>query len=158
MYSEHVAILGAGAVGCYFGGMLARAGVRVTLIGREQHVGEIHHRIVTGVAPAKTVEANLSVGELHRVLLRKCLRWAAWNLSSARVLLHPALQSVQSHHLGAGIDELLVISDVIGMVMGVDYKLHGLIRHRLDFFHQTVEILTLGRRWRVRWILSVYDD
>jgi len=29
-----VAIVGAGAVGCYFGGMLARSGVRVTLIGR----------------------------------------------------------------------------------------------------------------------------
>ncbi len=33
-----VAVLGAGAVGCYFGGMLARAGHRVTLIGRPQHV------------------------------------------------------------------------------------------------------------------------
>ncbi len=33
-----VAVLGAGAVGCYFGGMLARAGHRVTLIGRQIHV------------------------------------------------------------------------------------------------------------------------
>ena len=33
-----VAVLGAGAVGCYFGGMLARAGHRVTLIGRRAHV------------------------------------------------------------------------------------------------------------------------
>jgi 2-dehydropantoate 2-reductase len=33
-----VAVLGAGAVGCYFGGMLARAGHRVTLIGRPVHV------------------------------------------------------------------------------------------------------------------------
>ena len=33
-----VAVLGAGAVGCFFGGMLARAGHRVTLIGRAQHV------------------------------------------------------------------------------------------------------------------------
>jgi 2-dehydropantoate 2-reductase len=31
-------VLGAGAVGCYFGGMLARAGHRVTLIGRPAHV------------------------------------------------------------------------------------------------------------------------
>ena len=30
-----VAVLGAGAVGCYFGGMLARAGTRVTLIARQ---------------------------------------------------------------------------------------------------------------------------
>ena len=34
----HFAIMGAGAVGCYFGGMLARAGHPVTLIGRESHV------------------------------------------------------------------------------------------------------------------------
>lgn len=33
-----VVVLGAGAVGCYYGGMLARAGHRVTLIGRPQHV------------------------------------------------------------------------------------------------------------------------
>ena len=31
---EPVAVLGAGAVGCFFGGLLARAGVPVTLIGR----------------------------------------------------------------------------------------------------------------------------
>ena len=39
--SERVAVLGAGAVGCYFGGMLARAGVPVTLIGRRAHVDVI---------------------------------------------------------------------------------------------------------------------
>jgi 2-dehydropantoate 2-reductase len=37
-----VAVLGAGAVGCYFGGMLARAGAPVTLIGRPEHVEAIH--------------------------------------------------------------------------------------------------------------------
>jgi len=33
-----IAVLGAGAVGCFFGGMLARAGHPVTLIGRQAHV------------------------------------------------------------------------------------------------------------------------
>jgi 2-dehydropantoate 2-reductase len=33
-----IAVMGAGAVGCYYGGMLARAGHEVTLIGRPQHV------------------------------------------------------------------------------------------------------------------------
>ncbi|MBV8622676.1 MAG: 2-dehydropantoate 2-reductase [Herbaspirillum sp.] len=33
-----VAVMGAGAVGCYFAGMLARAGHEVALIGRPQHV------------------------------------------------------------------------------------------------------------------------
>ncbi len=36
-----VAVLGAGAVGCFYGGMLARAGVPVTLIGRAAHVEAI---------------------------------------------------------------------------------------------------------------------
>jgi 2-dehydropantoate 2-reductase len=36
-----VAVVGAGAVGCYYGGMLARAGAPVTLIGRPAHVAAI---------------------------------------------------------------------------------------------------------------------
>jgi 2-dehydropantoate 2-reductase len=36
-----VAVMGAGAVGSYFGGMLARAGARVTLIARPNHVQAI---------------------------------------------------------------------------------------------------------------------
>jgi 2-dehydropantoate 2-reductase len=44
MQADHrpaVAVVGAGAVGCYFGGMLARSGVRVTLIGRARHMEAI---------------------------------------------------------------------------------------------------------------------
>jgi len=41
MHPERVAIVGAGAVGCYFGGMLARAGISVTLIGRAHHIEAI---------------------------------------------------------------------------------------------------------------------
>ena len=36
-----VAVMGAGAVGCYYGGMLARAGHDVTLIARPLHVAAI---------------------------------------------------------------------------------------------------------------------
>ena len=36
-----VAVMGAGAVGCYYGGMLARAGHEVVLIGRAQHVAAV---------------------------------------------------------------------------------------------------------------------
>ncbi|WP_322102737.1 2-dehydropantoate 2-reductase [Paraburkholderia sp. J41] len=36
-----VAVMGAGAVGCFYGGMLARAGHEVVLIGRAQHVEAI---------------------------------------------------------------------------------------------------------------------
>ena len=37
-----VAVMGAGAVGCYYGGMLARAGHDVLLVARQQHVDAIH--------------------------------------------------------------------------------------------------------------------
>ena len=36
-----VAVMGAGAVGCYYGGMLARAGHEVVLIARPAHVQAI---------------------------------------------------------------------------------------------------------------------
>ncbi len=35
---ESIAVVGAGAVGCFFGARLAQAGHRVTLIGRQRHV------------------------------------------------------------------------------------------------------------------------
>lgn len=36
-----IAVMGAGAVGCYYGGMLARAGHAVVLVGRPQHVAAL---------------------------------------------------------------------------------------------------------------------
>jgi 2-dehydropantoate 2-reductase len=41
MDQNRVAVVGAGAVGCYFGGILALARLPVTLIGRPTHVGAI---------------------------------------------------------------------------------------------------------------------
>src|SRR5262245_464581 len=37
-----IAVVGAGALGSYFGGLLARAGHRVTLVGRAGHVDAIN--------------------------------------------------------------------------------------------------------------------
>ena len=39
-----IAVMGAGAVGCYYGAMLARAGHPVTIVGRPQHVAAVHAR------------------------------------------------------------------------------------------------------------------
>jgi len=39
-----IAVMGAGAVGCYYGGLLARAGHEVTLIGRAHHVEALRAR------------------------------------------------------------------------------------------------------------------
>ena len=41
MTALRVAVMGAGAVGCYYGGMLARAGHEVALVARPQHVEAI---------------------------------------------------------------------------------------------------------------------
>jgi 2-dehydropantoate 2-reductase len=38
MNSARIAVMGAGALGCYFGGRLAQSGAKVTLIGRPAHV------------------------------------------------------------------------------------------------------------------------
>jgi 2-dehydropantoate 2-reductase len=62
-----IAVLGAGAVGCYFGGMLARAGAPVTLIGRPAHVeainraglllDSVHFRQYLSIAASTNIEA-----------------------------------------------------------------------------------------------------
>lgn len=59
-----IAVIGAGAVGCYYGAMLLRAGHDVTLIGRPGHVEAINSHGLhfesasfTGSIPAKAVTA-----------------------------------------------------------------------------------------------------
>src|SRR3954468_20358174 len=68
-----VAVMGAGAVGCYYGGMLARAGHDVVLIGRPAHVAAIDRdglrlettgfderlRLAASTDPAAVVGASL---------------------------------------------------------------------------------------------------
>jgi len=39
-----IAVMGAGAIGCYYGGLLARSGLPVTLIGRRLHVDAVKER------------------------------------------------------------------------------------------------------------------
>lgn len=54
-----IAVVGAGAVGCYYGGMLARAGHRVTLVGREPHVSAMNR---TGLLlDTQTFQARVAV-------------------------------------------------------------------------------------------------
>jgi 2-dehydropantoate 2-reductase len=46
-HSMKVAVMGAGAVGCYYGAMLARAGHEVRIVGRAQHVEAVNARGLT---------------------------------------------------------------------------------------------------------------
>src|SRR5438094_8755176 len=54
-----IAVMGAGAVGCYYGGMLARAGHEVTLIARAQHVEAVQKRGLR--METKAFDANVPV-------------------------------------------------------------------------------------------------
>jgi 2-dehydropantoate 2-reductase len=55
-----VAVMGAGAVGCYYGGLLARAGHEVVLIGRPQHVAAMRRQGLVMDLPSgrETVEVQ----------------------------------------------------------------------------------------------------
>jgi 2-dehydropantoate 2-reductase len=68
-----VAIVGAGAVGCYYGGMLARAGVPVTLVGRALHVDAMRRdrlRITTATFDdTVAVEASTDIAAVAGALL-----------------------------------------------------------------------------------------
>ncbi len=54
-----VAVMGAGAVGCYFAGMLARTGHEVVLVGRPQHVEAFNTRGLR--LEAKTFDQTIAV-------------------------------------------------------------------------------------------------
>ncbi len=59
-----IAVVGAGAVGCYYGGLLARAGHAVTLIGRAPHVAAIraHGLVLEQAAGRETVPVEATTG------------------------------------------------------------------------------------------------
>jgi len=68
--------MGAGAVGCYYGGMLCRAGHQVMLIGRTQHVEAIRrHGLLmdtTGFRAHIPVQASVEVGDIQGASLILC--------------------------------------------------------------------------------------
>ena len=69
---EHVVVVGAGAVGSFFGAMLARAGNRVTLIGRPAHVQAIEsHGLQLDLAHAAGVETARMAATTDLAVLRK---------------------------------------------------------------------------------------
>ena len=71
-----IAVMGAGAVGCYYGGMLSRAGHQVMLIGRPQHVEAIRqHGLLmdtTGFRAQVPVGASTEVRDIQGASLVLC--------------------------------------------------------------------------------------
>ena len=88
----HITVIGAGAVGCYYGGMLARAGHHVTLVGRQQHVDAIrrdgllletlHFTEQVTLAASTDIDAD-SVGEAELVLF--CVKSDDTEASAAHI-------------------------------------------------------------------------
>ena len=94
-----VAVVGAGAIGCYFGGMLARAGANVTLIGRHQHVDAIKRdglllqsREFSGYIPVAATEDMGAVADAGLVLF--CVKSADTDDAARAMALQLAADAV----------------------------------------------------------------
>ncbi|MGH9432570.1 MAG: ketopantoate reductase family protein [Terriglobia bacterium] len=137
-----IAVLGAGAVGCYFGGMLARAGAPVILIGRKQHVEAINRNGLlletsdfqqkiqvsasTDVSAARDAEIVLfCVKTMDTEEAAKCL--AACILPNALVLsLQNGADNVERIRSASGIDAIAAVVYVAAAMAGPGHvKHHG---------------------------------
>ena len=76
MEAMKIAVMGAGAVGCFYGGMLARAGHEVVLIGRPSHVESIQKQGLLLETLAFTERVAASAGsdpaQVHDAALVLC--------------------------------------------------------------------------------------
>jgi 2-dehydropantoate 2-reductase len=115
-----VAVLGAGAVGCYFGGMLARAGRQVTFIGRAEHVDamardgllmdSVHFQGRIQVSATKHVEAARGAGVLlfcvKTLDTERAIRMVAPHLGSDAIVvsLQNGVDNAERIRAAVGID------------------------------------------------------
>ena len=90
-----IAVMGAGAVGCYYGGMLARAGHGVTLIARPQHVEAIRQhglhmdtRTFDEFVPLTASSDPAAVRDAQLVLF--CVKSMDTEAAGAQILAHLA--------------------------------------------------------------------
>ena len=100
-----VAVIGAGAVGCYYGGLLLRAGHDVTFIGRQPHVDAINaHGLLLdmqgfkGHLPAKaaTDAAALAPPDLVLVCVKSADTEAAGRSLAGRLRPDTSILSLQN--------------------------------------------------------------
>ncbi len=116
-----VAIIGAGAVGCYYGGLLLRAGHDVTFIGRPVHVDAINAngllldtKTFNGRLPAKaaTDTTALAAPDLVMVCVKSADTEAAGRALAGRLRPDTSVLSLQN-----GVDNAQRLSDVIGQAV-----------------------------------------
>jgi 2-dehydropantoate 2-reductase len=119
-----VAVMGAGAVGCYYGGMLARAGHEVVLIGRAQHVEAIEREGLR----LETQQFDERIGQPH---LTASTEPSA--VAGAQLVLF-CVKSTDTESAGASIEPHLAADAlVLTLQNGVDNaeRLRGVIRHEV---------------------------
>jgi 2-dehydropantoate 2-reductase len=113
-----VVVVGAGAVGCYYGGLLLRAGHEVTFIGRQPHVDAINaHGLLldmpsfTGHLPARaaTDATALASPDLVLVCVKSADTEAAGRALAGRLRGDTSILSLQN-----GVDNAQRLSAVIG--------------------------------------------
>lgn len=105
-----IAVMGAGAVGCYYGAMLARAGHAVTLVGRPQHVEAIRRDGLhldsshfEGHVPAAASTTPDAVAGADLVLF--CVKSTDTDAAAAAILPHVTPETVVLS-LQNGVDNL----------------------------------------------------
>lgn len=135
-----VAVIGAGAVGCYYGGLLLRAGHDVTFIGRPVHVDAINaHGLLLdlktfkGHLPAKAATdiASLTSPDLVLVCVKSADTDQAGRALAGRLRPDTSILSLQN-----GVDNAQRLSAVIGqpvipavVYVGSEMAGPGHIRH-----------------------------
>ncbi len=96
---SNIAVVGAGALGSYFGGVLARAGQRVTLIGRPGHVEAINKSglliLVNGREERVSVSATVDVSAVRDAdLVLFCVKSFDTETTAAAIAPHLAPDAV----------------------------------------------------------------
>ena len=129
-----VAVMGAGAVGAYFGGMLARAGAPVTFIGRPAHVEAINRdglfldslhfqqsvRAAATTDPAGIRGAALVLFCVKTLDTASAARLMVPHLNSAALVLslQNGVENVQEMRAAAGIEVLPAVVYVAAAMAG----------------------------------------
>ena len=94
-----IAVMGAGAVGCYFGGRLAQSGANVTLIGRPAHVEAIKRNGLIlesgGTKTAIPLEATIEPsGVRDATLVLICVKSADTEAAAKEIAPHLAKNAI----------------------------------------------------------------
>ncbi|AER54752.1 2-dehydropantoate 2-reductase [Pseudoxanthomonas spadix BD-a59] len=137
----HIAVMGAGAVGCYYGALLARAGHAVTLIGRPALVEAVHaHGLwlesaaFTGPVPLQASTDPAAARQAELVLF--CVKSGDTETAGAQLRPHLA-PDAQVLSLQNGVDNAARLEQVLGrsvipavVYVATEMAGPGQVRHR----------------------------